>query len=224
MANQPNIFLAAAGPINGWLGEFPCFEEGLRVVALRQSVAARVANRLGGRAARWEDLGEAEVLVVSGPEAAVPDLLGASRAAAAWVGKVVIGWDTDIVSFEIEGWLPRAEVATCRMVCFGGLRAMVVEGSEVACGVLRQMTGLGSGRFFEVSREGKGRVLGALRSLTSEVGAMIQEKTETLVGAGLRPVDATGMVRGVLADELRKYPKKRGLGAVAADLGASAGG
>jgi predicted short-subunit dehydrogenase-like oxidoreductase (DUF2520 family) len=205
------VGLIAAGPISPALGRLPDLHTQLGPVAAASlRVASRIANQLkAGRAAKVEEMGAAPLLLVSGPDAALPSLLDLARNAALdWDNRAIVLVDTRLDSMDLAEFAARgAEVATLDPVeGFGDVR-FCAEGDPAALRKLKKFLAAVRTPYFTVE-QGKKQVFAAGLAFTGTLATpLLAAAVDCFRKAGLDPKEAAVIAERTLLHTLRAWQK-----------------
>lgn len=205
------VGLIAAGPISPALARLPSLHTQLGpVTAASLRVASRIANQLkAGQPARMNEMAAASMLLVSGPDAAMPSLLELARNSDLdWQKRALVLIDTRLDSKDIADFATRgAEVATLDQVDgFGDVR-FCAEGDPLALRKIKKFLAAVRTPFFTIER-GKKQVFCAGLAFTGTLATpLLAAAVDCFRKAGLEPKEAAAVAERTLLYTIRAWQK-----------------
>jgi predicted short-subunit dehydrogenase-like oxidoreductase (DUF2520 family) len=180
------------------------------VAAASLRVASRIANQLkAGRPARLDEMEAASLLLISGPDSAIPSLLELARTAAVdWNKRALVLLDTRLDSQDLKDFAARgAEVATLDPVDgFGDIR-FCAEGDPAALRKLKKFLAAARTPFFTVE-QGKKQVFSAGLAFTGTLATpLLAAAVDCFRKAGLDPKEAAAIAERTLLHTIRAWQK-----------------
>ncbi len=205
------VGLIAAGPICPALARLPGLHTQLGpVTAASLRVASRIANQLkAGQAARINEMGAASLLLVSGPDAAIPSLLDLARTSELdWQKRALVLLDTRLDSNDLAEFAARgAEVATLDPVeGFGDVR-FCAEGDLAALRKLKKFLAAVRTPCFTIEK-GKKQVFSAGLAFTGTLATpLLAAAVDCFRKAGLDAKEAAALAERTLLHTIRAWQK-----------------
>ena len=211
MKGQLWVGLVAAGPVSPALARLSDLHTQLGpVTAASLRVASRIANQLkAGRAARISELQTASLLLVSGPEEALPSLLALARGAEwEWKNKALVLLDTRLESKDLAEFAARgAAVGTLDPVDGFGEVRFCAEGDTAALRQLKRLLTAVGAPYFTVE-QGKKQVFSAGLAFTGTLATpLLAAAVDCFRKAGLDPKQAAAIAERTLLHTLRAWQK-----------------
>jgi hypothetical protein len=205
------VGLVAAGPVSPALACLPDLHTQLGpVTAASLRVASRIANQLkAGQAARISELQAASLLLVSGPEEAIPSLLALARGAEwEWKNKALVLLDTRLESKDLAEFAARgAAVGTLDLVDGFGEVRFCAEGDAAALRQLKRFLTAVGAPYFTVE-QGKKQVFSAGLAFTGTLATpLLAAAVDCFRKAGLDPKQAATIAERTLLHTLRAWQK-----------------
>ncbi len=211
MKISPWVGLFAAGPVSPALARLPGLHAQLGpVTAASLRVASRIANGLkAGYHAIPQNIGDAPLLLVSGPEAALPALLELALSSGLdWSNRALVLFDSQLDSHDLTAFAQLgAEVASLDPLDgFSDLR-FCGEGDPLALRkVKRLLTACQS--YLYVLEPGKKQVFSAGLAFTGTLATpLLAAAVDCFRKAGLGPKDAAVIAERALLVTLRAWQK-----------------
>jgi hypothetical protein len=194
---DPWVGLIAAGPVSPALARLPDLHTQLGPVAAASvRVASRIANQLkAGQPTRIEQLQSTSLLLVSGPESAIPALLNLARDAPwEWQNKTLVLLDTRLEGRDLQEFAGRgAAVATLDPIDGFGEVRFCVDGDAAALRQLKRFLGAVRAPYFTLE-QGKKQVFSAGLAFTGTLATpLLAAAVDCFRNAGLDPKQAAAL-------------------------------
>ncbi len=211
MKLSPWVGLFAAGPVSPALARLPGLHAQLGpVTAASLRVASRIANGLkAGRHAAPQNMGDASLFLVSGPESALPGLLELAQSTSLdWSKRAIVLFDSRLDSHDLAGFAQLgAEVASVDPLDgFADLR-FCAEGDPLALRKVKRFLTACQGYLY-VLEPGKKQVFSAGLTFTGTLATpLLAAAVDCFRKAGLDPKDAAVIAERTLLLMLRAWQK-----------------
>jgi len=211
MTSSPWVGLIAAGPVSPALARLPGLHAQLGpVTAASLRVASRIANGLkAGHHATPKKMDEASLILVSGPEPALPALLELAHSAGLdWSKRAIVLFDSHLDSNDLAAFAHLgAEVASLDPLDgFADLR-FCGEGNPLALRKLKRFL-TGCQAYLYVLEPGKKQVFSAGLAFTGTLATpLLAAAVDCFRKAGLDPKDAAVIAERTLLQTIRAWQK-----------------